>query len=153
MSKLPAIIVDLDGTLTSCHHRRHFVTGKKKDWKNFNFNIPYDACVEWIRDIVLEAAYFGVKTLFTSGRSYDFHVESAEWLVRNGILVPSTLIMRSSGDFRKDDIVKAELYEKFIEPFYDVQFVIDDRWSVIQMWESKGLWVLRVTDPQLEPNI
>jgi FMN phosphatase YigB (HAD superfamily) len=29
-----AIIVDLDGTLTSCEHRRHFVTGKNKDWKN-----------------------------------------------------------------------------------------------------------------------
>lgn len=34
MSK--AIIVDLDGTLANCEHRRHFLETKPKDWKSFH---------------------------------------------------------------------------------------------------------------------
>ena len=32
----PAVIIDIDGMLADCDHRRHFVTGPKQDWRSFN---------------------------------------------------------------------------------------------------------------------
>ena len=39
------IIFDIDGTLMDIEHRRHFVSGSKKDWKSFVDNIKYDIVV------------------------------------------------------------------------------------------------------------
>jgi hypothetical protein len=52
--------------------------------------------------------------------------------------------MREAGDSRKDSIVKQELYEKHIEPSYDVFVVLDDRNQVVDMWRSLGLVCLQV---------
>src|SRR6185312_14193640 len=40
-SEGPMIIFDLDGTLTDCEHRRHHVSGPKKDWPAF-----HAACIQ-----------------------------------------------------------------------------------------------------------
>jgi hypothetical protein len=153
-----AIIVDLDGTLTSCEHRRKFVTNGNKNWRDFNFNIPFDAPVPWVRRVVVDAMWSDVAVLFTSGRGEQSRYDTEQWLYENVITnellalrKPWKLLMRAHGDFRKDDVVKRELYDDHIAGQYDVEFVIDDRWMVIQMWESLGLFVIRVTDPGLEP--
>lgn len=153
-----AIIVDLDGTLTSCEHRRHFVTNGNKNWRDFNYNIPFDAPVPWVRRIVVDAMWSDVTVLFTSGRGEQSRYDTEQWLYEQVISPellafrkPWKLLMRGRNDYRSDDVVKREIYDNHIEPFYDVQFVVDDRWSVIQMWESLGLFVIRATDPGLEP--
>jgi histidinol phosphatase-like enzyme len=45
-----AIIVDLDGTLASCEHRRHYV--EKKDWLSFYENMGHDGVHEWCKEII-----------------------------------------------------------------------------------------------------
>lgn len=157
-----AIIVDLDGTLTSCEHRRKFVINGNKNWRDFNYNIPFDAPVPWVRNIVWNAWRDDCTVLFTSGRSNDNRRETSLWLL-DQVLTPFTekwgwkidymLFMRDSGDYRSDAIVKEEIFHRDIEPFFDVEFVVDDRWPVIQMWESLGLFVIRATDPGLEPLV
>ena len=52
-----------------------------------------------------------------------------------------------------DSIVKQEIYDNFIKPFYDVILVVDDRESVVQMWRNNGLHVIQVIDPDITPNI
>ena len=47
--------------------------------------------------------------------------------------------MRKGGDKRIDSIVKKELYRKYIEPFYRVKLVLDDRNQVVDMWRDLGL--------------
>ena len=49
--------------------------------------------------------------------------------------------MRSSGDFRKDTIIKEELYNKHILNKYNILCVFDDRKSVVEMWKKLGLYV------------
>lgn len=54
--------------------------------------------------------------------------------------------MRPEGDIRKDSIVKRELFEKYVRPYYNIEFVLDDRNQVVEMWRSLGLKCLQVAE-------
>jgi len=53
-----AIIVDLDGTLCDCNHRRHFVEGGNKDW------IANDKVNEWCKELLIAMYLKGYKIIF-----------------------------------------------------------------------------------------
>ena len=53
--------------------------------------------------------------------------------------------MRPENDNRKDCTVKKELYEKYINGNYYVDFVLDDRDQVVELYRNDiGLLVLQV---------
>ena len=54
--------------------------------------------------------------------------------------------MRKTGDNRKDSIIKEEIYRNLIEPNYNIEFVLDDRNQVVDMWRRIGLTCLQVAD-------
>ena len=54
--------------------------------------------------------------------------------------------MREEGDRRKDNIVKYEIFNKFIRDKYCVNYVLDDRNQVVEMWRKLGLRTLQVAD-------
>lgn len=54
--------------------------------------------------------------------------------------------MRPEGDIRKDSIVKREIFENYIRDYYNIQFVLDDRNQVVEMWRSLGLKCLQVAE-------
>jgi len=57
------------------------------------------------------------------------------------------LFMRSRGDMRADTIIKQEIWDKHISPFYNVLCAIDDRDNVVQMWRHQiGITVFQVAD-------
>ena len=60
--------------------------------------------------------------------------------------------MRPAHDQRKDHVVKQEMFDRGIRPYFDVRFVVDDRPSVVEMWRANGLSVLAVTDPGIPPR-
>lgn len=146
--KTRAIICDLDGTLFDTSHRQHFMQGKKKDWKNFNANISGDTVHEWCRELVFAMYFRNYHIIFCSGRE-DLYLNVTMEGLLNGIgpenmqMIRPSLFMRKAKDHRKDTIIKAEIYKEFIEPKYDILFVIDDRPSVCRMWRSLGLVVLQ----------
>jgi hypothetical protein len=53
-------------------------------------------------------------------------------------------MMRKQGDFRRDSIVKKEIYDNDIKGKFDVEFVLDDRQQVVDMWREIGLKCLQV---------
>jgi hypothetical protein len=57
------------------------------------------------------------------------------------------LLMRKDADFRKDNVVKEEIFNEYIKNKYWVKLVIDDRLSVCQLWFRLGLNLLRAGDP------
>jgi hypothetical protein len=67
------------------------------------------------------------------------------WLTWNAIEY-DVLLMRRAGDQRPDHVVKTEIYERQIEPNYEVLFVLDDRREVVVAWRSLGLTVFQVDD-------
>ena len=47
--------------------------------------------------------------------------------------------MRYVQDQSPDTEVKAKIYDRYIKPYFDVLFTIDDRPKVVEMWRQKGL--------------
>lgn len=131
-----AIIVDIDGTIAHMEGRS-----------------PYDPTLyhtDSFDHIVAAIAVgygleFDADIILLSGRSSDHRGETIKWLYKHE-MPHKALYMRASGDNRNDAIVKDELFEQHIAGVYNVDFILDDRNRVVEMWRAKGLKVLQVAD-------
>jgi predicted kinase len=141
------LLVDLDGTLCNIDHRRHFVQSTPKNWPMFFAGIPYDSVNEPVRETCMAFIDRGYDIVFMSGRGEEYRGFTEAWLHANGFMNNyHMLIMRGFNDHRPDDIVKRELYEKYVEPYFDVLLVLDDRNSVVNMWRKTGLMCFQVQE-------
>ena len=132
MNKFKAILVDIDGTLA------HNVTRDPYD-----YGLVLDDDVDPQVKKLVQVLYEHYVIIIVSGREDYCQEDTEQWLNLNHI--PYTEIhMRRTKDFRPDTEVKHEIYEEFIEPNYDVFFVLDDRNSVVNMWRDIGLKCLQV---------
>ncbi len=84
--------------------------------------------------------------VFVSGRDEVGREPTLRFINKHFGTVPGPLLMRKKGDMRKDAIVKKEIYDAHIEPFYFVEYSIDDREQVCQLWRSLGLTCLQVAE-------
>lgn len=141
-----AIIIDLDGTLCNNEHRRHFVEGEEKDFEKFNAACVDDKVNQWCLELIKAMDAAGYRILFISGREYKFREQTWLWIVENAatkIDSNTDIYMRAIGDYRKDSVVKEEIYRRLIEPHFKVLFCVDDRQQVVDMWRSLGLTCLQ----------
>ncbi|MBC7864047.1 MAG: AAA family ATPase [Bacteroidia bacterium] len=121
-----AIICDLDGTLALLNGRS-----------------PYDAS-QCDRDILNKPvagtlknyASLGFKIILVSGRQDTARELTENWLKENGI-VYEMLLMRKAKDQRKDSIIKKEIFDTFIADKYFIEFTLDDRDQVVDMWRNE----------------
>jgi len=130
-----AIIVDIDGTLAHMNDRSPYDPTKYHE----------DTVDDVIKDIVSTYYESGMKIIICSGRHDTYRVVTSDWLSKNGIKYDE-LFMRKTDDNRNDAIIKSEIYKELIEPNYDIQFILDDRNRVVNMWRSLGLKCLQVAD-------
>lgn len=129
-----AIICDIDGTLAHMKDRSPF------DWSRVGED-EVDPVIKNLLDSLREEYVI----FLVSGRSEACRKETEKWLTENDISY-DMLFMRPEYDGRKDSIVKRELFEKCIRPYYDIEFVLDDRNQVVDMWRSLGLKCLQVAE-------
>ena len=135
MDKELAIIVDVDGTLADMRGVRG-----PFEWDKVSQDKPHQDIIDLVRDLRSLKKY---KIIITTGRDGVCEEATKKWLKDNGVPFDDFYI-RKAGDFRKDNIIKSEIYMDHIRPNYDVKFVIDDRDQVVEMWRSLGLRVLQV---------
>ena len=121
-----AVVVDLDGTLALHRNRSPF------EWAKVSSDVPNDPVILAVR--ALSAA--GIAIVYCSGRDAVCRTDTETWITTH-VGVDGPLFMRSSGDNRRDSIIKRELYEQHIEPAYRVRFVLDDRDQVVQLWRDE----------------
>jgi phosphoglycolate phosphatase-like HAD superfamily hydrolase len=148
------VIFDVDGTLMDIGHRRHHVTGGNKNWKAFNDEMINDTPFPGVCALANmlgshpgagdEGGFF----LFVfSGRTEDKRDVTEAQLHKH---VPhlmecvTAVLMRPEKDYRPDTELKREMLRSIQDQGFDVQFVVDDRPSVIAMWKSEGIQVLEV---------
>jgi len=135
----PAVIVDVDGTVALMQGRGPF------EWDRVGEDLPNEAVITVVRALARNRAI-----LFLSGRMDDCRELTAHWLNQNVLQGLGGrrlhLFMRASGDTRKDEIVKLELFDAHVRGKYDVRLVLDDRDRVVRMWRSIGLTCLQVAD-------
>lgn len=139
--KAKALIIDLDGTLADIRVRLKHLSGKRKDWASFNKTIETDQLHEWCLEIILRFST-DHKIIIVSGRTDELKEETEAWLNKFKVTF-HYLFMRKSHDFRPDNLIKLEIYEKEIRDKFKVTFVVDDRQKVVDMWRAEGLVVLQ----------
>lgn len=130
-----AIIVDIDGTLAKMNGRGPF------DW----VRVGEDKVNEPVRLLVdLYHSSGRGEVIIFSGRDGCCFPETVEWLLNNRI--PYTkFYMRPEGNNEKDSVIKRRLYDEFIKDKYEIEFVLDDRDQVVNMWRKDlGLTCLQV---------
>ncbi len=130
-----AIICDLDGTLALLNGRNPYDAARCEE----------DLVNEPVADILKTYFLAGYTILLASGRSEQHRPRTERWLEKHSIQY-NALYMRVEGDFRKDAIVKREIYEQHMRGRYTIKFVLDDRNQVVELWRSLGLTVLQVAE-------
>jgi len=144
------IVVDLDGTLADISHRIHYVRDpadpdKKPNWNKFFDSMPYDSVRNSVLHLIRDT-YNDYKVVIVTGRPESHRVPTENWLNSFGIKREAVL-MREIGDYRKDTIIKQEILDKYLNKDL-IEVCIDDRPSVIRMWEENGIKVIDVGDQQ-----
>jgi predicted kinase len=129
-----AIIVDLDGTLAIIGDRSPY------DVSRCDLDLPnlpvLNTVLKWQTSTTI---------LVLSGRTDNGREKTVTWLEKYGVNYQH-LYMRKTGDLRKDSVIKQEMYENFIRNKYNINFILDDRQQVVDMWRSLGLTVFQVAE-------
>jgi len=145
--KQRALIIDIDHTLADPTHREWLFNMEPKDWDLIHQNASLDKVNEWCKNIVVNYHKLGYKILFITGRNEKYYGQTHDWLTNNlPIDILFTLHMRKDNDLRQDFVVKEEIYMKDVVEYYDVEFAVDDKQSVIDMWRRNGLTALQCAD-------
>lgn len=121
-----AIICDLDGTLALLNGRDPFnAEGCENDLLN-----------EPVANTVKMYATQGYKVLLFSGRKQMHLPPTKRWLAKHNISY-DVLQLRADEDNRKDAIIKREIFETYAANKYQIEFVLDDRDQVVNMWRDE----------------
>ena len=128
-----AVLVDVDGTLANMQGIR-----KPFEWDKVFNDKPYQDIIDLVNDL-----YENYRIIIMTGRDGVCEGATRKWLSKYGVCYHD-LHIRKAGDFRKDDIIKSEIYMDKIRGNFDVKYVIDDRNQVVDMWRSIGLRCLQV---------
>ena len=136
--KPQAVISDLDGTLCDISHRiEHF---HARNWRDFFGLIPGDSPIRAVRNTLRALHAYGYEIIFVSARSEEYREATRWWLTEH---CPGfekfPLFLRGRYDERFDNEVKKEIYINQIEPKYRVEFVLEDRDHVVEMWRKLSL--------------
>lgn len=132
----PAILVDIDGTVALHGTRSPF------DETRVHEDRPNRPVIRAV--VAMRVANHAL--IFMSGRSEACRAATEDWIRRHVSPAWDGLYMRPAGDFRKDSVVKAELFDRHVRSQWDVQAVFDDRDQVVRMWRDLGLTVFQVAD-------
>lgn len=147
LGKPKAILVDLDGTMALMNgrgpHEYHRVGEDLSNEAIVRLVAVLDQATE--NDSTLYGPDFEI--VFLSGRVETCYFQTYHWLAERGF-TNHRLIMRpplpDGVQQPKDSVVKLALFNEHIRDHYDVQFVLDDRDQVVEMWRALGLTCLQV---------
>ena len=156
-------ICDVDGTLMNVEKRASYAKKHKKDtdrimdWDIFldptvmlEFDTPNrDVCnvINALRlqpeDQVYETEILKNRIIITSARNERHRDVTMKQLQLAGVEYDA-MYLRNDGDFRPDDIVKAELLGKIRADGYDPTIAFDDRNQVVKKWRELGIHCYQV---------
>jgi phosphoglycolate phosphatase-like HAD superfamily hydrolase len=135
-----AVIADLDGTLCDVSSILHHVQGDERNYAAFHAASagcpPHDVVVEAVR----AAHDAGQAVLVVTGREFVWRDLTLDWLVAHEIPYDE-LVMRIVGDYRPDDVVKAEMLDQLEADGWHITDAWEDSADIIALWESRGITV------------
>jgi predicted kinase len=124
-----AVMCDIDGTLALRGARGPYDFSRcDEDLLNVSVRQALDSFRRADNDVIV----------LLSGRGEEHRVKTEEWLRRHEVPYDE-LWMRAAGDSRRDDIVKAELFDRHVRHRFAVRVSLDDRDRVVAIWRRMGL--------------
>ena len=137
-----AIVVDIDGTIADC-------TGIRSPYDGDSLHkdrpiLPVRLMLNRMKGSLLKQLLDPVTIIYLSGREDKWKDGTIKWIKDNNFPFDGHIYMRTTNDLRKDSTVKQELYYNFVYPYFDTQFVVDDRLQVCHNWYKMGLFVMNV---------
>jgi len=135
---LPHIIIcDLDGTLCLHNNRGPY------EYEKCDTDLENKAVADILRS-KMDDVY---SIFFLSGREDSVYSKTLEWILLHFPQIKCfSLVMRKTGDNRKDCIIKKEMFDEKIKDKFYVEFILDDRNQVVNMWREMGLTCLQVAE-------
>ena len=127
--QIPAIIVDLDGTLCD-------IEPPSQDQNTFFQGISSARKNETVSTIT-QHFYDSTLILLVSGRAETYRAQTETWLAEHQVPY-DWLLMRTVGDPTDDALVKEALFSTYVAPYCRVLFCVNDLPSVCQTWIALG---------------
>lgn len=121
-----AILCDLDGTLSLLNGRNPYDAS----------NCDQDGLNEAVAQVLKLFREKGYAILLVSGREDKYQTPTLAFLEKHNIGYDQ-LLMRKSNDNRKDSIIKKEIFDNHIREKFYVEFILDDRNQVVDMWRKE----------------
>jgi predicted kinase len=121
-----AIICDLDGTLALMNGRNPFDASRCDE----------DLLNNPVANVLINYKNLGYKIILLSGREDKFEAPTLRFLENHKIEF-DVLLMRKTADSRKDSIIKKEIFDAEIRDKFFIEFVLDDRNQVVDMWRNE----------------
>jgi hypothetical protein len=116
----------LDGTLALTVNRNPYDASRSDE----------DELNEPVANVLKTFAEKGYHILLVSGREETSREPTVRFLEKFAI-PHHRLWMRKAKDFRKDRLVKKEIFDMEIAANYFVEFILDDRDQVVEMWRKE----------------
>lgn len=133
--KSPCVVIDLDGTTMLHNGRLPF------DWDKVSTDI-FDPRMLKIINKFYESA---VKIIFLTGRPESVRNATDDCL-NSKLWFSYELIMRPVNDNRPGDVLKKDLWEKYIDPYYNTLCVFEDSNKCVDMWRDLGLLTCQIAN-------
>ena len=148
------IIADLDGTIANIDKRRSLSkkADNKMNWEKFfkpsniKTDRPNAPVIKLLR--LMSSEY---EIVITSGRSDRTKDATLEWLSHNDVPYDS-IYMRREGDYKPATLLKERMLKEKVlhshcqNDISNIELVLDDRDSVVQMWRQLGLTCFQVAE-------
>lgn len=134
------IVVDVDGTIACGKHREGHLEGERKDWKTYYSLLsddgPIDIVIRWVQELAKEYTI-----CIVSGRPDTYQFETIAWLDKQQVPY-DYIFMRPGNQKNPDTEIKQAVLDHL--PKERIEFVLDDRPSVVEMWRKNDLTVYPV---------
>ena len=137
-----AIIIDLDGTVALNTHGRPFYG--KGAAEAMHLDKEWTASTKFIREY---CETFDCFLIVVTGRpGTPEMVEATKKWLDDHWLTPTEIYFRNPNDYRKGDIVKAEIFNNHLKGRFQFDFVLEDSHKCVLAWRNLGLLCFQVWD-------
>jgi predicted kinase len=134
------IICDLDNTLADMKNIR----GPHEQWKCDKDNVNESVLAVLKRfDMDDRTTAADIPIILFSGRFEQYRPQTLSFLRKYNVPYDE-LYMRKDDDYRKDSIVKREMFFEYIDKKYYPLFIMEDRDQCVELWRSLGLSCFQV---------
>jgi phosphoglycolate phosphatase-like HAD superfamily hydrolase len=141
-------LIDIDGTIADNKHREWVLKENRPrpNWDLF-FNLagqdkPFPHMVKLLHDLRSD----GSVIIYVTGRPERLRVLTENWIEDHGFPLATRMFMRTDGDHRPDEIIKAEILDALLATGHKITMAFDDRNKVVAMWRARGIPCAQVAE-------